>query len=472
VRGALAALLLAGLLLPGCVEVTVPEAQPAQDDGMAQVTVSVVDAATGDGLRGAAVRLLLPAKGAIGKQTDSAGQARFTVEPVAACTLSASRAGYEAGGASIGCDSDRSYRLPLRAVAGASARGPSSSGPAPGPGPSASVAANQSAPAPPSAQNLTELATGGFPSPCRGRSVPDETAAAVPIAAQHCVAPADLTVSGRDLGFADGFAIDWVRPGINLGPCSTSFLLVDDAGDLFLTQSAHCIFATEGADFCASTYTPVGDESVIEGYAGSPATVAWVSGEHMKEFGGTPEECSTWDVSIHRVPDDLRTVAHPAIRHIGGPTGLADPLDLRQGDPVAGYGNSDDRGAAVEIATGDDHGNAPVWPAVNEFSGTFVGAVLDEAYCPTLGCDWESRPYGNGLRPYIRYVPTKITGDSGSADLTGDGKALGVTSVINFATALMGTTPIYDTLLRIWQDTGVRYRVVTWDEWSPTTIET
>lgn len=325
---------------------------------------------------------------------------------------------------------------------------------------------------PPSQENMTTLLTGGFPSPCVGRSVPTATREAVPAAARHCIAPADLTVSGRDLGFTDGPGIDWVRPGINLGPCSTSYMLADDAGGLFLTQSAHCVFDVEGDGFCDSTYDAVGSSSKIEGYESDESTLVWVSGEHMKQHGGTADECASWDVAIHRIPTSLRPLAHPSIRHIGGPTGLADPLDLRNGDPVAGYGNSDDRGAAVEVATGDDHGNAPVWPMMNTFSGTFVGGVLDEAYCPTLGCDWESAPYGSGLRAYVRYVPTKITGDSGSCDLTGDGAAIGVTSAINLATGLMSSSLLYDTLLRIWEDTGVRYRLVTWDEWSPDTIET
>lgn len=288
----------------------------------------------------------------------------------------------------------------------------------------------------------------------------------------HCIGTEPFVVDGRSLGFTDNQDIFGVRPGMNIGGCSTSFMLTDNTGALYLTQSAHCVFDNEGESFCDSTFAAIGSSHTIEGFS-APASLVYVSGAHMQAVGGsTVEECDTYDVAILRIPESLRNQAHPAIRHIGGPTSLTDVLDLQVDDPMVGYGNSDDRGLVIEFATGQDHGTLPVWPTLNVFNGYYVGGVLNEVYCPLPALTCREDAGVHGMHHYVRYTHPKITGDSGSADLTAAGGAFGVTSVINLATALTGTVPIYDALLKIAIETGHVYQVVTWDEWSPETLET
>jgi hypothetical protein len=317
--------------------------------------------------------------------------------------------------------------------------------------------------------------TAQFPSPCIGPPVPDRTATSAPSAARHCVPSRDLVVDGRSLGFTDDYAVDWIRPGINIAGCTASYLLADDAGGLYLTLAAHCIYdGAEQPTYCDSEYDAIGTSYRIQGHEHN-ATLTWVSGRHMDTFPASEDECDSWDAAVLRLPDEARSLVHPAIRHIGGPVGLADPLDLSYGDAATGYGNSDDRGAAVERATGNDHGNAPVWPMVNVFHGTFLGGLFAEAGAVPEdvlpNCDWDETPYCYGHMAYFRYAPPKITGDSGSPDLTAEGLAVGMTSNLHPA-GVTGSSVLYDTLLRIWEDLGVRLRLVTWDEWSPDTLET
>lgn len=290
----------------------------------------------------------------------------------------------------------------------------------------------------------------------------------------RCVPPERFAIDGRSLGFADAAGLDDIRPGINAAGCSTSYLLTDGAGRYFLTFSAHCAFVGGSAgSICRTRSLPLGSPVAIEGYD-EPAILRFASGLHMRAHGATASECEFFDIAFIEVPSAYADRVHPAIRHIGGPVGLADPLALERLAPVSGYGNSDDRGLVLELATGRDHGSLPAWPATNTFHGYFVGGPLDEAYClpgmAALACDggYETR---RGYTHFLRYASPKITGDSGSPDLTGDGRALGVTSAMSPVTLGTMTVSLYDALLKIWHETGETYSLVTWDEWSPLTLE-
>ncbi len=318
-----------------------------------------------------------------------------------------------------------------------------------------------------------------FPSECMGRDVPSQTRANIPIAGHHCVPPQDLTLRGEDLGFPETPDLMGVRPGMNIEGCTSSYLLVNSTGALFLSTAAHCFeeagVVTEDV-FCDRLFKAVGADVTLDGFD-APGRLAWLSPAHIKQFGSQGTDCTDWDQAIVEVPRALYGKVHPAIRHIGGPTSLVDPLDLATGDAVTGYGNSDDRGGIVEAVAGQDHGTLPVWPAVNIFHGTFIGNYYDEippeVPTPPYECrvSWEEHPYCGGFNLYLRYTPApKITGDSGSPDLTASGGAVGITTALNVNGA-MSSNVLYDSLLRIWRDSGQRYWLVTWDEWSPETLE-
>lgn len=300
--------------------------------------------------------------------------------------------------------------------------------------------------------------------PCPGIDVDPELERSYPTLAYRCIEPSSFVTSAEELGFDRHPSQDDLRPGTNVGPCSTSFLLTDGDGNLYLTQSAHCVFEAEGDDFCDSEYKDVGDSVGIEGFP-LDGEVAYVSGLHMQQHGATSDECSDYDFAIIEIPEPLHDEVHPAIRHVEGPTGLVDPLAMQYEDDVLGYGNSDDRGFAVEAATQEDHSKAPIWgPTANTFDGYYVGSVLNEPLCETyIFC--EDRYDGSlGYHNYLRYTPPKISGDSGSPDLAANGSALGVTSAINLATGLTATMPLYDALLKIEVETGQHYELVTWSD--------
>ena len=315
-----------------------------------------------------------------------------------------------------------------------------------------------------------------WPPACPPNEVPARTSSRAPTTLARCIGAEAFTVGGRTLGFSEDFELDWVRPGMNLGTCSTAFMIADDEGDLYLSLSAHC-FTVGGADpqgdFCTATYEAIGTNHTLEGYA-EPVTLAWTSGRHMQTYGATAEECSSWDVAFVKLPETLRATSHPAIKHLGGPTGLQDPLLIKYGNSTYGYGQSIVRSLAYEAAMGEDMGNNPALAPVNMFSGYFAGDQLDDYYCRApgvFGCVWNTTPYGRGLEGMIRYPYGKTEGDSGSSDLMADGKALGVTAALDILSLTTVTSFLYDTFLRIWFDTGERYALVTWDEWSPTSAE-
>lgn len=300
--------------------------------------------------------------------------------------------------------------------------------------------------------------------PCPNIEVDPELEDAYPTLKYRCIGPETFVTSASDVGIERQPDLDDLRPGINVGPCSTSFLLTDGQGGLYLTQSAHCVREESGSDLCDDTFMEIGDPVDIEGYQ-ADGEVAYVSGLHMQEHGATDTECSDYDFAIIKLPQSLHDEAHPAIRHIGGPTGLVDALEMEYQDDILGYGNSDDRGFAVEFATGQDHSQTPVWGSTaNRFEGYYVGSVLNEGFCLTVVFCEDNYDGDLGYINYLRYTPPKITGDSGSPELDADGQALGVTSVLNLATGLTGTMPLYDALLKIEVETGQHYELVTWPE--------
>jgi len=315
-----------------------------------------------------------------------------------------------------------------------------------------------------------------WPRECPPNTVPATTGKAAPTTLKRCIGPQAFAVDGRSLAFTDNYTLDSVRPGMNSASCSTAFMVTDEAENLYLTLSGHC-FNVGGADpdgdFCTATYRPIGSPRALEGYD-EPGTLAWSSGQHMQQYGGTPEECSSWDVAFLKIPETLRNRTHPAIKHIGGPTGLRDPLTIKYGNATYGYGQSIVRSLAYETVTGEDMGNNPMLAPLNMFSGYFAGDQLDDYYCrapSVFGCVWNTTPYNRGLEGMIRYPYGKTEGDSGSSDLMENGDALGVTAALNILSGTTVTSFLYDTFVRIWFDTGQRYALVTWNEWSPTTVE-
>ncbi|MHB1262134.1 MAG: hypothetical protein ACYC2H_10525 [Thermoplasmatota archaeon] len=111
------AVLVLAFALAGCLQIEVgsptPSPSAGADDGLTTLQVTVVDKSTGEGLSSTQVTLLVPGKGSVRKTTDGQGDAAFTIEPAAACSLKVERAGFRGAAASIDCRKDGRFRVPL-----------------------------------------------------------------------------------------------------------------------------------------------------------------------------------------------------------------------------------------------------------------------------------------------------------------------------------------------------------------------
>jgi hypothetical protein len=122
-----------------------------------------------------------------------------------------------------------------------------------------------------------------------------------------------------------------------------------------------------------------------------------------------PDACAYNDLALVEIdPADVAKVS-ASVPFFGGPTGVA-TTGTTPGERVASYGNSELRGGV---------------PVLSPKTGVSLG---DE---------------GHGWSHVVATVTPGVPGDSGSAFLTPDGKALGILSTLNFVPA-PGTNGIGD----------------------------
>lgn len=205
-----------------------------------------------------------------------------------------------------------------------------------------------------------------------------------------------------------------IHPGVQTitagGQCTANFVF-SDGTDLYLGQAAHCA-GTGGAtatNGCDTESLPVGTPVEIEG-AGRPGELAYSSWIAMREVGETDENaCNFNDFALVRIhPDDQDTVS-TAVPFWGGPVGIEED-GTTAGERVYTYGNS-------SLRLGLD--------ALKPKTGVSTG---------TAGGGWTHNVYT---------VSPGIPGDSGSAFLDAEGKALGTLSTLQFA-PLAGSNGVSD----------------------------
>ncbi len=199
-----------------------------------------------------------------------------------------------------------------------------------------------------------------------------------------------------------------LRPGIKVGPepegggCTTNFLFSSpDNRTLYIGTGAHCLVGYE-----------VGDRVVIAAGAAEGTLVycswATVLGSDTCESMGGPmgtvpvTDRSGFENDFALIELDARDRGrvHPAVFAWGGPTGLE--TDPAVGDRVLTFGNSTNRDAGPLGQTPLDE----VDPR--------------EGYVKSTS-EWTT---------FVQMAGPSIGGDSGSAVLTGDGKALGVMQTV------------------------------------------
>lgn len=191
-----------------------------------------------------------------------------------------------------------------------------------------------------------------------------------------------------------------IRPGVQtrtpVGQCTANFVFFQ-GDEVFIGQSAHCA-STDGAtdtNGCTAGSLPLGTPVKVNG-ASRPGTLVYSSWLAMKVAGEhDPETCQYNDFALVRLdPADHGTV-NPTLPFWGGPVGLRTSTD--SGDEVYSYGSSGLRPTSL------------LSPKV----GTAVGQYQD---------GWT----------HVVYTATPgIPGDSGSAFLGRDGRAIGTLSTLN-----------------------------------------
>jgi hypothetical protein len=192
-----------------------------------------------------------------------------------------------------------------------------------------------------------------------------------------------------------------IHPGVQTftegAQCTANFVYTDGT-NVYIGQAAHCS-GTGGAtetNGCDSGTHPVGTQVEVTG-ASQPGTMVYNSWASMQAANEKDADtCAFNDLALIKLdPADVGKV-NPSVPFFGGPTGLAagsTPLER-----VYSYGNSELR-----------LGLSPLSPKFGASQGSTNGGWTQSVYTVTPG----------------------IPGDSGSAFLDANGKALGILSTLD-----------------------------------------
>ncbi|MCW0214181.1 MAG: serine protease [Pseudonocardia sp.] len=199
-----------------------------------------------------------------------------------------------------------------------------------------------------------------------------------------------------------------LHPGVQTittggGACTSNFVFT--SGDrTFLGQAAHCAGtgqATE-TDGCNSSTMPVGTAVTVKGDRGytTGGTLVYSSWVTMQQRGETdPNTCAYNDLGLIELSRDAVAHLNPSLPFFGGPTGISS-AGLPTGALTYSYGNSPLRQGVT---------------ALSPKAGVSAGDV------------------GDGWGHEVYTVSPGVPGDSGSAFLDADGKAVGLLSTLNLA---------------------------------------
>jgi len=222
-------------------------------------------------------------------------------------------------------------------------------------------------------------------------------AAAAALAMALAVAAGPTTSSAAPTYAPAGTAT--IHPGVQTftqgGQCTANFVFTDGT-NTYIGQAAHCSSTGAATDTngCTSGTLPLGTPVDVGG-ADHPGTLVYSSWNTMQAVGETdPDACAYNDLALIQLdPADVAKV-NPSIPHWGGPTGLNTTGTT---GTVYSYGNSSLRQGITLLS-------------------------------PKLGIT--SSTEGNGWTHVVNTVSPGIPGDSGSAFLDSEGRALGVLSTL------------------------------------------
>jgi hypothetical protein len=220
-------------------------------------------------------------------------------------------------------------------------------------------------------------------------------------------APAATASGWADAGTAT------IHPGVQTdtegAQCTANFIFTSGA-DVFIGQAAHCsgTGAANETDGCRAESLPLGTEVEIGG-ASEPGVMVYNSWIAMQDRGERDSDaCAYNDFALIRIDPADHGKVNPSIPFWGGPVGLGDETSALE--RVYSYGNSSLR-----------LGLSPLSPK----TGLSLGSS------------------GDGWNHPLYTLTPGIPGDSGSAFLDSEGRAIGVLSTLVLA-PLAGSNHVSD----------------------------
>ncbi|MCD4534196.1 hypothetical protein LRP67_08900 [Nocardioides sp. cx-169] len=206
-----------------------------------------------------------------------------------------------------------------------------------------------------------------------------------------------------------------ITPGVQTntagsGQCTANFVFTDAAGSVYVGQAAHCASTGEATDTdgCLAQSLPLGTRVTFnrggslvgageQVGAGTLVYSSWLTMQARRE--SDPDTCAYNDFALVKVDAEDVAKVNPSIPFWGGPNGV-NTAGTATGDHVYSFGNSGIRAGIEQL-------------------GPKAGV--------SLGAD------GGGWTHAVYTLTPGVPGDSGSAFLDAEGKALGTLSTLALA---------------------------------------
>jgi hypothetical protein len=194
--------------------------------------------------------------------------------------------------------------------------------------------------------------------------------------------------------------------------CTANFVFTDASGNTYVGYAAHCagLGAATDTNGCLADSLPVGTpvtfneggSLIDEGTVVGNGTLAYSSWVTMHNLGTTDANtCAYNDLALVKVAAGDVSKINPSIPFWGGPTGI-DTDGTAAGDRVWTYGNSSLRAGLTQLS-------------------------------PHTGISLGDDAADGGWSHPLYTVTPGVPGDSGSAFVSADGKAIGVLSTLGLA---------------------------------------
>jgi hypothetical protein len=229
-------------------------------------------------------------------------------------------------------------------------------------------------------------------------------------------APTSTAATTRVASFAPA-ATATITPGVQMytqgAQCTGNFVFTDSNGGVYVGYAAHCAGTGAATDTngCLNDSVPIGTTVTFnkggsllsEGTQLGTGTLAYSSWRTMRERGEdqASNTCAYNDFALVKVSAGDVAKVNPTIPFWGGPTGI-DTDGTAAGDRVYSYGNSSLRAGITLLS-------------------------------PKTGISLGDNAADGGWSHPLYTVTPGVPGDSGSAFVSADGKAVGTLSTLGLA---------------------------------------